>query len=91
VHPQDNEPVNIYDGPYGQYVKHGKVNASLPEGETLETMTLEKALPALAAKEGTKKTAKKASSTTAKTTTTTKAATAKKTTTTKRSAKTKTS
>jgi DNA topoisomerase-1 len=91
VHPQDNEPVNIYDGPYGQYVKHGKVNASLPEGETLETMTLEKALPALAAKEGTKKTAKKASSTTAKTTTTTKAATAKKTTTTKRSTKTKTS
>jgi DNA topoisomerase-1 len=91
VHPQDNEPVNIYDGPYGQYVKHGKVNASLPEGETLETMTLEKALPALAAKEGTKKTAKKAISTTAKTTTTTKAATAKKTTTTKRSAKTKTS
>lgn len=91
AHPQDNEPVNIYDGPYGQYVKHGKVNASLPEGETLETMTLEKALPALAAKEGTKKTTKKSSSATANTTKTTKAATTKKTTTTKRSTKTKTS
>ncbi|MGL5034385.1 MAG: DNA topoisomerase, partial [Microcystaceae cyanobacterium] len=90
LHPKDNEPVNIYDGPYGQYVKHGKVNASLPEGETLETMTLEKSLPVLAAKAGTEKTTKKASSTAAKKTTTKKAATTK-TTTTKRSTKAKTS
>ncbi|MGJ3249642.1 MAG: type I DNA topoisomerase [Elainellaceae cyanobacterium] len=53
-HPDSNEPINIYDGPYGLYVKHGKTNASLPEGETAESMTLEKALEALAAKAGTK-------------------------------------
>ncbi len=28
--------------PYGPYVKHGKINASLPEGETVETLTLER-------------------------------------------------
>ncbi len=54
-HPDDNEPVNIYDGPYGPYIKHGKVNASLPEGETVEGITLEVALTAIAAKAGSKK------------------------------------
>ncbi|HEY9809726.1 MAG TPA: type I DNA topoisomerase [Halomicronema sp.] len=49
-HPADDEPVNIYDGPYGAYVKHGKTNASIPEGETVETLTLAKAVELLAAK-----------------------------------------
>ncbi|MEB3174588.1 MAG: type I DNA topoisomerase [Cyanobacteriota bacterium] len=60
AHPADQEPVNIYQGPYGIYVKHGKVNAGLPEGETPETFTLEKALAVLATKSGAKK--KRASS-----------------------------
>ena len=64
VHPKDNEPVNIYDGPYGAYVKHGKTNASLPEGQTVEDITLETALDVLAAKASTKK----SSSTTKKST-----------------------
>ncbi len=83
VHPEDQEPVNIYSGPYGNYVKHGKVNAGLPEGETIETMTLDKALPLLAEKAGTSKRKKSTGSrsSTAKTTT-------KKTTTRKRSVKT---
>ena len=55
VHPADNEPVNIYDGPYGPYIKHGKVNTAIPEGETVESLTLEKSLPLLAAKASTKK------------------------------------
>ncbi len=59
VHPEDQEPVNIYDGPYGPYVKHGKVNAKMPEGETVESLTLEVALTALAQKTETKKTKKK--------------------------------
>jgi len=62
-HPADNEPVNIYDGPYGPYIKHGKVNASLPEGQTVENITLETALEAIAAKAGSKKSAKSAKST----------------------------
>lgn len=71
AHPDDKEPVNIYEGPYGIYVKHGKVNAGLPEGETAETLTLETALELLAAKAATKtKTTRK--STTTKSTTTRK-------------------
>ena len=70
VHPEDQEAVNVYEGPYGVYVKHGKVNAGLPEGETVETITLEKALELLAAKASTKKkTTRKTASKTKKTTT----------------------
>ncbi|KAM3110447.1 type I DNA topoisomerase [Phormidesmis sp. 146-33] len=54
AHPEDNEPVNIYDGPYGSYIKHGKVNASLPEGQTVEEISMEVAVEALNAKAGTK-------------------------------------
>ncbi|GBF80693.1 DNA topoisomerase 1 [Aphanothece sacrum FPU1] len=81
VHPDDQEPVNIYEGPYGIYIKHGKVNAGLSEGETIETMTLEKALPLLAEKATTKKKTTRKSTTTTKTTTkTTKRTTKAKTT-----------
>ncbi len=76
-HPEDNEPVNIYKGPYGDYIKHGKVNVGLPEGETVEGITLEAALALLAEKAATKKTTKK-STKTAKKKTTTKKATTKK-------------
>jgi len=71
LHPEDQEPVNVYQGPYGIYVKHGKVNAGLPEGETIETLTLEMALTLLAAKsnsKGKKSAAKSTPKTTAKST-----------------------
>jgi DNA topoisomerase-1 len=54
-HPEDGESVALYEGPYGVYIKHGKTNAKIPEGETAETVTLEQALAALAAKAGTAK------------------------------------
>lgn len=54
-HPEDKQPVNIYKGPYGNYIKHGKVNVALPEGETVESITLETALKLLAEKAGAKK------------------------------------
>lgn len=87
-HPDDGEPVNLYDGPYGPYIKHGKVNASIPEGQTVEAISIETALQALAEKASTKKKTGRskaaASQSTAgesKTTkTTTKKTTAKKTT-----------
>jgi DNA topoisomerase-1 len=99
AHPEDEEPVNIYEGPYGVYIKHGKTNASLPEGETPETMTLELAVTLLEAKAGSKGKRKSTKSTksttsgtsktkTAKTKTATKKAAAKKTTTKKNTAKT---
>ncbi len=49
------EAVQLFDGPYGLYVKQGKVNASLPEGSTAETITLEQAVELLAAKAATAK------------------------------------
>jgi DNA topoisomerase-1 len=58
AHPEDGEPVNLYEGPYGVYIKHGKVNASLPEGQTVESLSMELALQALAAKASTKKTSR---------------------------------
>ncbi|MFZ9620105.1 MAG: topoisomerase C-terminal repeat-containing protein, partial [Prochlorococcaceae cyanobacterium] len=50
-----DEAIQLFDGPYGLYVKQGKVNASLPEGTTAETITLEQAVELLAAKATTAK------------------------------------
>ena len=57
-HPESGDPVNVFDGPYGQYVKHGKVNASVPEGTALADLTLEQAVALLAAKMAAGKTGK---------------------------------
>jgi DNA topoisomerase-1 len=67
AHPKDNEPVNIYDGPYGPYVKHGKTNVSLPEGQSVEAMTMEAAVELLSAKESTKKSGSKSRKSTSST------------------------
>jgi DNA topoisomerase-1 len=58
-----SEVVQLFDGPYGLYVKQGKVNASLPEGTTAETITLEQAVELLEAKAASKTTRRRASST----------------------------
>lgn len=91
AHPEDGEPVNLYDGPYGVYIKHGKVNASLPEGQTVESVTMEMAVEALAAKAASKKTSKASAKTAAKKTTTKKATTTAKKATTKKTTTKKTS
>ena len=54
------EAVQLFDGPYGLYVKQGKVNASLPEGTTAETITLTQAVELLAAKAATGKSSSRA-------------------------------
>jgi DNA topoisomerase-1 len=51
-HPQDGQPVALYSGRYGPYVKHGKVNATLPDEKMINTVTLEEAVDLLAAKAG---------------------------------------
>lgn len=51
-HPEDNQPVALYSGRYGPYVKHGKVNATLPDEGMIATVTLEEAVELLAAKAG---------------------------------------
>jgi DNA topoisomerase I len=74
VHPTDDEPINIYEGPYGNYINHGKVNVGIPEGDTIESVSLETALGLLAAKQPAKKGRAKAG---AKSKTTKKATTKK--------------
>jgi DNA topoisomerase I len=51
-HPDDGQSVALYSGKYGPYVKHGKVNATLPDKDMIGTVTLDEALELLAAKAG---------------------------------------
>ena len=94
AHPGDGEPVNVYEGPYGTYIKHGKTNVGLPEGQSVEQLTLAAALELLATKESaakstrkssksassTDKTATKSSTTSAQKKTTTRSSSSRKTT-----------
>ncbi|MHC3126055.1 DNA topoisomerase I [Brevundimonas sp. GN22] len=52
AHPEDGAAVQVMAGRYGPYVKWNKVNATLPKGTEPDDMTLEAALPLLAAKAG---------------------------------------
>ncbi|MGB1621780.1 MAG: topoisomerase C-terminal repeat-containing protein, partial [Synechococcus sp.] len=61
-----DETIQVYDGPYGLYVKQGKVNASLPEGKGADDVTLEEAVALLEAKAAAKKTSRRKSTTTKK-------------------------
>ena len=49
-HPDDSRPVELYSGRYGHYVKHGKINATVPGEIEPMDITLEQALPLLAAR-----------------------------------------
>ena len=76
-HPEDEAPVQIFEGRYGPYVKHGKVNATVPKDMDLATISLEQALDWLserAAKGGGKRGKTAGKKATGKSTTTQKAA-----------------
>jgi DNA topoisomerase-1 len=51
-HPADGAPVELFSGRYGPYVKHGGINATVPEALKPDELTLEQALELLAAKGG---------------------------------------
>ncbi|MEE3716449.1 type I DNA topoisomerase [Tumidithrix elongata RA019] len=68
-HTEDGEPVELIEGKYGPYVKHGKVNVSLPKEQSPDDITLEQAITLLETKKGTTKTTTKKKATTTKTTT----------------------
>ncbi len=53
------ENIQLYDGPYGLYVKQGKVNASLPEGKEADQITLEEAVELIEAKSASKKSSRR--------------------------------
>ena len=50
-HPETGEPVELHEGRFGPYVKHGKTNASLRKEHVPEEVTLEQALELIAARE----------------------------------------
>ena len=43
-HPDEGGEIELLDGRYGPYVKHGKTNASLPKGTKPDDLTLEEAV-----------------------------------------------
>ncbi len=49
-HPDDKASIEICSGRYGPYVRHGKINATLPKDIPVDEVTLETALELLAAK-----------------------------------------
>jgi DNA topoisomerase-1 len=51
-HPKDKQPVELHAGRYGPYVKHGGINATLPDKDKVESVTLREAVALLAAKAG---------------------------------------
>lgn len=61
-HPDDGELVALFEGRYGPYVKHGKINATIPKDIEPEAVSIEQALDWIAekaAKAGAKKKKKK--------------------------------
>jgi len=49
-HPDDKEPIGLYEGQYGPYVKHGDISASLPRGSDPAALTAPEAIELLAAR-----------------------------------------
>jgi DNA topoisomerase-3 len=51
-HPRDRKPVELHAGRFGPYVKHGSVNATLPDRDQVELLTLAEAVMLLDEKAG---------------------------------------
>jgi DNA topoisomerase-1 len=49
-HPDTDAEIKILDGRYGPYCTDGKTNASLPKGESIEEVDLDRALDLIAAR-----------------------------------------
>jgi DNA topoisomerase-3 len=52
THPRTKAPVELHAGRYGPYVKHGDVNATLPDKDKMDTLTLADAIAILDDKAG---------------------------------------
>ena len=48
-HPEDGKPITLHDGRYGPYVKHGRLNATLPKEREPADVTVDEAVALLAA------------------------------------------
>jgi DNA topoisomerase-1 len=49
-HPDDSAPVQIFEGKFGPYVKHGATNATVPKDTDISTISMEEAVSWLADK-----------------------------------------
>ena len=49
-HPGSDEPVEVWNGRYGPYVKHDGTNASLQDDQSIDSLTMDEALDLLAEK-----------------------------------------
>ena len=49
-HPEDEAPVQIFEGKFGPYVKHGSINATVPKDTDIASVTMEQAVLWLAEK-----------------------------------------
>ena len=49
-HPEDGKSIELREGRYGPYVKHGRINASLPKDVEPDSLTIETAVELLAAR-----------------------------------------
>ncbi|MEM1126282.1 MAG: type I DNA topoisomerase [Bacteroidota bacterium] len=58
-HPETGDPVEVWDGRYGPYVKHRKTNATLPKDRAPEAITMDEALALIAQREASKGTKRK--------------------------------
>ncbi|HEX9894242.1 MAG TPA: type I DNA topoisomerase, partial [Gemmatimonadales bacterium] len=61
LHPDDQQPIHLFDGRYGPYVKHGDVSASIPRGQDPTTVSLDQAVELIAARAGSKRVGRKGS------------------------------
>jgi DNA topoisomerase-3 len=43
-HPRDGKPVEVFAGRYGPYVKHGETNATIPDRDKVDAITLDEAV-----------------------------------------------
>jgi len=43
-HPEEGEPIEVYSGRFGPYVKHNGINASIPKDVPVENVTIEQAV-----------------------------------------------
>jgi DNA topoisomerase-1 len=59
AHPDDGAEVSVLDGRYGPYIKHNRTFVTVPKDMDPAKVTLEQALPLIAAKAAKKKPAKK--------------------------------
>lgn len=50
AHPETGDPIEVFEGRYGPYVKHKRTNATIPKGTDPDEVTLEQAVQLLAEK-----------------------------------------